>query len=57
MKENHINLSAENQSGISKIYELEKKNAVLEGHRNWKKILVYPQMTDPKKARELIKVF
>lgn len=56
MKEKHINQTAENQSEITKIYELEKEGQCFRNTET-EKILVHLQMTDPKKAREVIKVF
>lgn len=56
MKEKHINQTAENQSDIPKIYKLEKEGQCLRDTET-DKILVYPQMIDPKKSRDLIKGF
>lgn len=56
MKEKHINQSTENQSDIPQIYELEKEGPYLRDTET-EKILLHPQMIDPKKAVELIKVF
>lgn len=56
MKEKQLNQTAENQSDITKIYKLEKEGQCLRDTET-EKILVHPQMIDPRKAREVIKVF